>query len=80
MFVTHYYENKTSVLSQLLVKLPTVDEDIRIKGRKAKVLEVLQVDDNNFHVKILFEKSLKSDLLKSLERKRDNQLKHGLFP
>lgn len=57
MFVTHFYENKTSVLSQLLVKLPAAEEDIRIKGRKAKVVEVLQVDDNNFHVKIIFEKN-----------------------
>lgn len=40
MFVTHYYENKTSVLSQLLVKLPAIEEDIRIKGRKAKVTEM----------------------------------------
>lgn len=61
MFVTHFYENKTSVLSQLLVKLPTVEEDIRIKGRKAKVIEVLQMDDHNFQVKVLFEKSLKNN-------------------
>ena len=70
MFVSHYYENKTSVLSQLLVKLPTVEEDIRIKGRKAKVLEVLQVDDNNFHVKILFEKIPKKQPLKELGKKK----------
>lgn len=70
MFVTHYYENKTPVLSQLLVKLPAVEEDIRIKGRKAKVLEVLQVDDNNFHVKILFEKIPKKQPLKELGKKK----------
>lgn len=57
MFVTHFYENKTSVLSQLLVKLPTVEEDIRIKGRKAKVIEVLQMDDHNFQVRFYLKKS-----------------------
>ncbi|KOY80578.1 hypothetical protein I6G82_09075 [Lysinibacillus macroides] len=70
MFVTHFYENKTSILSQLLVKLPAVEEDIRIKGRKAKVLEVLQVDNNNFHVKVVFEKIPKKQPLKDLGKKK----------
>jgi len=47
-----------------------VEEDIRIKGRKAKVLEVLQVDNNNFHVKILFEKIPKKQPLKELGKKK----------
>lgn len=70
MFVTHFYENKTSVLSQLLVKLPAAEEDIRIKGRKAKVVEVLQVADNNFHVKIIFEKIPKKQPVKELGKKK----------
>ncbi|MEK5231813.1 hypothetical protein MHB42_08545 [Lysinibacillus sp. FSL K6-0232] len=70
MFVTHFYENKTAVLSQLLITLPAVEEAIRIKGRKAKVLEVLQVDDNNFHVKIVFEKIPKKQPLKELGKKK----------
>ncbi|MCG7434864.1 hypothetical protein AB9L15_11970 [Lysinibacillus fusiformis] len=70
MFVTHYYENKTSVLSQLLVKLPAIEEDIRIKGRKAKVTEVLQIDDNHYHVKIIFEKVPKKQPLKDLGKKK----------
>lgn len=70
MFVTHYYENKTSVLSQLLVKLPAIEEDIRIKGRKAKVTEVLQIDDNHYHVNIIFEKIPKKQPLKDLGKKK----------
>lgn len=70
MFVTHYYENKTSVLSQLLVKLPTIEEDIRIKGRKAKVTEVLQIDVNQYHVKIIFEKIPKKQPLNDLGKKK----------
>ncbi|WP_324727788.1 hypothetical protein VO178_12255 [Lysinibacillus fusiformis] len=70
MFVTHYYENKTSVLSQLLVKLPAIEEDIRIKGRKAKVTEVHQIDVNQYHVKIIFEKIPKKQPLKDLGKKK----------
>ncbi|MDM5247827.1 MULTISPECIES: hypothetical protein [unclassified Lysinibacillus] len=70
MFVTHFYENKTSVLSQLLVTLPTVEENIKIKGRKAKVVRVAQIDDNNFHVSIIFEKIPKKLPLKELGKKK----------
>ncbi|KOS60158.1 hypothetical protein FJQ98_10790 [Lysinibacillus agricola] len=70
MFVTHFYENKTSVLSQLLVSLPTVEENIKIKGRKAKVVQILQIDDNNYHVSIIFEKVPKKQPLKEIGKKK----------
>ncbi|MGE7916893.1 MULTISPECIES: hypothetical protein [Lysinibacillus] len=70
MFVTHFYENKTSVLSQLLVSLPAVEENIKIKGRKAKVVQVAQIDNNNYHVRIIFEKVPKKVPLKELGKKK----------
>ncbi|MCL1694551.1 MULTISPECIES: hypothetical protein [unclassified Lysinibacillus] len=70
MFVTHFYENKTSVLSQLLVNLPTVEENIKIKGRKAKVVQIVQIDDNNYQVSIIFEKIPKKQLLKEIGKKK----------
>ncbi|MGE7908218.1 hypothetical protein [Lysinibacillus xylanilyticus] len=70
MFVTHFYENKTSVLSQLLVNLPTVEENIKIKGRKAKVVQIVQIDDNNYLVSIIFEKVPKKQPLKEIGKKK----------
>lgn len=70
MFVTHFYENKTSVLSQLLVNLPTVEENIKIKGRKAKVVQIVQIDDYNYQVRIIFEKIPKKQPLKEVGKKK----------
>ncbi|MGE7998518.1 hypothetical protein ACQKOF_07535 [Lysinibacillus sp. NPDC093190] len=70
MFVTHFYENKTSILSQLLVNLPTVEENIKIKGRKAKVVQIVQIDDNNYQVSIIFEKIPKKQPLKEIGKKK----------
>ena len=70
MFVTHFYENKTSVLSQLLVNLPAVEENIKIKGRKAKVVQIVQIDDNNYQVSIIFEKVPKKQPLKEIGKKK----------
>lgn len=70
MFVTHFYENKTSVLSQLLVNLPTVEENIKIKGRKAKIVQITQINDHNYHVSIIFEQVPKKQLLKEIGKKK----------
>jgi hypothetical protein len=60
MVVIQYYENNTLVLSQLVQNIPTVDESIKIKGRKGKVLNVNQIKDNLIHVHVSFEKVLKN--------------------
>ncbi len=70
MFVTHFYENKTSVLSQLLVNLPTIEENIKIKGRKAQVVQIVQKDNNNYQVSIIFEKVPKKQPLKEISKKK----------
>lgn len=70
MFVTHFYEGKTSVLSQLLVNLPAVEENIKIKGRKAKIIEVNQIHNNNYQVRIVFEIIPKKQPIKELGKKK----------
>ena len=42
MFVVHFLENKNVLVSQLLKNVPTVGEDVVIKGRKGKVSSVTQ--------------------------------------
>ena len=63
MMVIHIYENRTEVLNQFVVRIPAVDEDIRVKGRKAKVLQVNQIDDKKYHVHVIFEKIAKKQAL-----------------
>ncbi|WP_298473399.1 hypothetical protein [uncultured Psychrobacillus sp.] len=56
MFAVHFYENNIIVLTQALRNIPVVDEELRIKGRKCKVLDVSYNDNNHVHVQIEFEK------------------------
>ncbi|MEG0260726.1 MAG: hypothetical protein RR595_10825 [Lysinibacillus sp.] len=71
MITIHYYENKSSVLIQLLTRIPAIDEAIKIKGRKGKIDRVVQVDENNYHAYITFEKETKKQTVtKELGKKR----------
>ncbi|PKR85516.1 hypothetical protein [Heyndrickxia camelliae] len=60
MVVVHFFDHKTVVLSQLRENIPVIDENIKIKGRKGKVLNVKEVDDKEIHVQVLFDQVLKS--------------------
>lgn len=55
MFTVHFIENKNILLSQLLQNVPTVGQDLKIKGRKAKVLSVETIDERTIHVKVVQE-------------------------
>ena len=55
MVVVRFLENKTVVLSQLLKQIPSVDENIKIKGRKGKVTSIENVKENVIHAHVVFE-------------------------
>ncbi|MFD1737435.1 hypothetical protein ACFSCX_12805 [Bacillus salitolerans] len=59
MFNVYFYENKHLLLSQLLKRVPSVGENVTIKGRKGKIDDVRNVDEMNFHVYVTLEKALK---------------------
>lgn len=56
MFAVHFFENNTRVLIQALRTIPSVDEDLKIKGRKGKVISVKMMEENIYHVHVEFEK------------------------
>ena len=60
MIAVHFIENNNVVLTQLANQVPTVNEDIKIKGRKGKVLSVKNIDQNVIHVQVQFEQLTKS--------------------
>lgn len=71
MVTIQFYENNSLVLSQLVKHVPTVDEEIKIKGRKAKVIRVNEVKENLIHIHVILEQINKKQLAtKDLKKKR----------
>lgn len=55
MFAVHFIENNTVLLTQLLNRVPAEGEELKIKGRKAKVSSVKDIDELNVHVQVIIE-------------------------
>ena len=56
MFAVHFMEKNIIVLTQVLRDIPAVDDDLKIKGRKGKVISVQETEENGVHVQVEFEK------------------------
>ncbi|MCD7035694.1 hypothetical protein LRR81_15725 [Metabacillus sp. GX 13764] len=59
MFAVHFFEERNTLLTQLLKSIPAAGDDVKVKGRKGKVLEVTPVDEKNFQVFVKFESAPK---------------------
>lgn len=70
LFAVHYLENNTPVLSQCLERIPEVDEDLKIKGRKGKVVSVVQIEESKYHVHVVLEKINKKQALLIDDKKK----------
>lgn len=72
MVVIHFLnkENKHVILTQLLRKIPVVDAELKIKGRKGKVLSVEEKGENIFHVQVFFEPIIKKQVNLKDDKKR----------
>jgi hypothetical protein len=71
MVLVHFLENNSIVLSQLLKTYPSVDENIKIKGKKGKVMSVKKMDEKTVHVHVVFEKVTKNQpIIKDVKKKR----------
>lgn len=70
MFVVHFFENRTELLNQLRQQVPSVGEDLRIKGRKGKVTSVLAVDEKTYHVQLTLESKAKAKLAVDQSKKK----------
>jgi hypothetical protein len=70
MVIVHFFEKKNLVLSQLLREIPATDENIKIKGRKGKVLSIEKVNDRLVHVHVHFEQIVKKPLVKDTKNKK----------
>ncbi|MEK4629020.1 MAG: hypothetical protein ABS944_03680 [Solibacillus sp.] len=71
MYAIHYFENNTPALSQCLRRIPEIEEAVSLKGRKGKVVNVVQIAEDKYHVHIELEKIVKKEpLLKDNKKKR----------
>lgn len=70
MFVVYFYENKNLLLSKLLKRLPSVGEDLTIKGRKGKVSSVNCIDEKIFYVQVILENVSKNKLIVDDSKKK----------
>ncbi|WP_342598182.1 hypothetical protein MHB48_11270 [Psychrobacillus sp. FSL H8-0483] len=62
MFAIHFFENNTRLLIQALRRIPSVEEELKIKGRKGKVISVKMMEENIYHVHVEFEKIVVKNL------------------
>ncbi|WP_449540257.1 hypothetical protein [Ferdinandcohnia sp. Marseille-Q9671] len=70
MYFIHYYENRSHVLTQFVQRVPIVDEDIKIKGRKGKVTSVTAIDDKNIQIHVALDRIQKGKKLIDDKKKK----------
>lgn len=70
MFAVHFIEKDNVLLTQLLNRVPTEGEELKIKGRKAKVSSVKNIDDLNIHVQVTIEVVNKSKFVVDNTKKK----------
>lgn len=70
MFAVHFLEERNTLLTQLLKTIPAAGDDVKVKGRKGKVLEVSTVDEKNVQVFVKFESVSKGKLAVEESKKK----------
>ena len=70
MVVVNFIENRTVVLTQRRNQAPLADEEIKIKGRKGKVLSLKEMEENVIRVHVYFEPIIKKQLVIKDDKKR----------
>ncbi|CAI9395607.1 hypothetical protein BACSP_04172 [Bacillus sp. T2.9-1] len=70
MVTVHFFDNSTNVLTQLRQEIPNVEQEIKIKGRKGKILSVIQLKEDVFQANVEFEKIVKKTAVAADSKKR----------
>ncbi|MFC7684878.1 hypothetical protein [Ureibacillus sp. GCM10028918] len=70
MFAVHFYERNTLFISKLLNEVPAVGSEIKLKGRKGKITDVAEIEENRFHVQIELEVIKKVPLVGAVDKKK----------
>lgn len=70
MFVVSYYENKNLLLTQLRSTIPSIGENIRIKGKNGTITNISHDDLKNVQVFIALEKIIKNKVMVDSSKKK----------
>ncbi|HWK21630.1 MAG TPA: hypothetical protein VNS08_01240 [Ureibacillus sp.] len=70
MFAVHFYEKNTLFISKLLNEVPAVGSEIKLKGRKGKITEVTEINENKYNVQIELEVVKKVPLVSAVDKKK----------
>lgn len=70
MFAVHYFERNTLFISKLLNEVPTVGSEVKLKGRKGKITEVTETEENKFRVQVELEVINKAPLISAVDKKK----------
>lgn len=70
MYHVHYYENKNLLLCQVLQQVPSEGEQLKIKGRKGTVLNVMNVEGDKYQVQVQLEIKKKKAALDDPKKKK----------
>jgi hypothetical protein len=70
LVTVHFFDNSTNVLTQLRQEIPNVEQEIKIKGRKGKILSVIQLKEDVFQANVEFEKIVKKTAVAADSKKR----------
>lgn len=70
MLFIHFFESGKKVLTQYVKTVPSIDEPIKIKGRKGKVVRVDQIEDHIIHVHVQYDQIIKKSLVADSKKKK----------
>lgn len=70
MRFVYFKENNDIILYQFLENIPKMEDMIKLKGRKGKVLQVNEMEQNKYEVIVQLEKKVKKQVLVNDKRKR----------
>jgi hypothetical protein len=70
MYSIHFYEGNTYVLNKASRIIPSVNENVRIKGRNGIVINVQEMGENRYFVFVEFEIIVDKSKLAAYDMKR----------
>jgi len=70
MYSIHFYEGKTYLLNKASRVIPSVNENVRIKGRNGIVINVQEMGENKYFVYVEFEKKVDKSKLPTIGMKK----------
>lgn len=70
MYIVYFYHERNLLLQQLRKEIPAEGDELKIKGRKAKVVQTTTIEGNKVHVELQLEQVIKKAAVDLSKKKR----------